>query len=280
MRFGLTSGAPRGAGGGAARGGRPWRLVVRALATVVALSACRSGQPPPTEQAAADSQWTAYTSGLPADSFPLPSRRFSSIVAPRWTSEFIRDAAREAETVMDALELKEGMVVADIGAGDGYYVLRMAQRVGASGHVFGEDIVADYLDLLSERVQKAQLGNVTIVRGAPHDPRLPADTLDAATMIHMYHEITDPYALLWNLAHSLRAGARVGILDTSFPTDQHGTPPWLLECELAQVGYIKERSVSTGEDEYLAIFRAPARDRIPSPAALRATVREGRCLQR
>ena len=265
-------------------GGATWqrhRVVAIGIgAAIAALSACRPNQPPPSEQGAADSQWAAYTTGLPADSFPLPSRRFSAIVAPRWTSEFIRDAAREAETVMDALQLKEGMVVADIGAGDGYYVLRMAQRVGDSGHVFGEDIVAEYLTLLRERVDEAKLGNVTVVRGAPHDPRLPADSIDAATMIHMYHEITDPYALLWNLAHSLRAGARVGILDTSFPTDQHGTPPWLLDCELAQVGYRKERSIATGEDEFLAIYRAPDRDRIPSLAALRASVRQGRCVQR
>jgi hypothetical protein len=72
----------------------------------------------------------------------------------------------------------------------------------------------------------------------------------------------------------------VGILDTTFPTDQHGTPPWLLECELAQVGYIQERSLETGEDEYLAIFRAPERSTLPSPATLRERVRAGRCVQR
>jgi len=235
---------------------------------------------PPAQRQPADSPWTAYARGLSADSFPAPSRRFSQIVAPRWTDEIARDAAHEAETVMDALGLAPGMRVADVGAGDGYYVLRMSQRVGATGHVYGQDIVPEYLDLLAKRVREAGLTNVTVVRGDPHDPRLPPDSLDAAIMIHMYHEVTDPYALLWNLARSLKPGARVAILDTSFPTDQHGTPPWLLRCELGVVGYGFVRSMETGDDEYLAVFRAPARDSLPSPAVVRSRVAAGACQQR
>jgi len=253
--------------------------VVASLLAVTA-SGCTRGASVPPSQTQADSQWTSFDRGLVADSFPAPSRRFSQIVAPRWTDEDVRDAANEAETVMDALPLREGMRVADVGAGDGYYVLRMAQRVGPSGHVYGQDIVPEYLELLSDRVRQARLSNVTVVRGDPHDPRLPRDSIDAAIMIHMYHEITDPYALLWNLAQSLRPGAHVGILDTSFPTDQHGTPPWLLECELGVVGFRKVTSIATGEDEYLAVFRAPDRDSLPAPATIRARVGGGACQQR
>lgn len=249
------------------------------MSCAVQLAACSTTKPPGAAQVPADSQWSAFDAGLPADSFPLPSRRFSQIVAPRWTDEFIRDAAREAESVMNAIELREGMRVADVGAGDGYYVIRMAQRVGATGRVYGQDIVPEYLELLGERVKEAGLTNVTMVRGEAHDPRLPRDSIDAAIMIHMYHEITDPYALLWNLAHALRPGARVAILDTSFPTDQHGTPPWLLECELGVAGYRMERTITTGEDEYMTIFRAPSRDSLPAPATIRQRVTGGACRQ-
>lgn len=273
----------------------PSPRLARALALALApgifsLSACGAGQgapkggagdaEPPAQRSATDTPWTAFARGLPADSFPAPSRRFSQIVAPSWTDEIARDAAHEAQTVMDALGLEPGMRVADVGAGDGYYVLRMSQRVGANGHVYGQDIVPEYLELLANRVREAGLTNVTIVRGEPQDPRLPPGSLDAAIMIHMYHEVTDPYALLWNLARSLKPGARVAILDTSFPTDQHGTPPWLLRCELGVVGYGFIRSMETGEDEYLALFRAPARDSLPSPAALRSRVAAGACQQR
>ncbi|HEX4934208.1 MAG TPA: methyltransferase domain-containing protein [Gemmatimonadaceae bacterium] len=270
-------------------GGRPLRLVGR-LVTVcltalplLGAAGCGSSKAAPIARTPPDSAWTSFTRGLPADSFPPPSRRFSDIVAPRWTDEVTRDAANEAETVMDALALAPGMTVADVGAGDGYYVVHLARRVGSGGRVYGQDIVPDYLSLLSRRVAEEQLRHVTVVRGEAHDPRLPRDSarrIDAVTMIHMYHEITDPYALLWNLAHALAPGARVAILDMDFPTDRHGTPPWLLACELGVVGYRKLRQQVTGADEYLAIFRAPATDSLPSPAAIRDRVRDGACRQR
>lgn len=250
------------------------------MASVALAAGCGTSKAAPPQRVEADSQWTSFARGLPADSFPLPSRRFSDIVAPRWTDETTRDAAGEAEKVMDALALKPGMRVADVGAGDGYYVVRMAQRVEASGRVYGQDIVPDYLSLLAKRVRDDKLSNVTVVRGDAHDPRLPRDSVDAAIMIHMYHEITDPYALLWNLAGALKDGAHVGILDMNFPTDRHGTPPWLLECELGVVGYRPVRTVDTGDDEYLAIFRAPSDDSLPTPASIRTRVAAGACRQR
>jgi hypothetical protein len=81
------------------------------------------------------------------------------------------------------------------------------------------------------------LQNVTISLGEPHDPRLPAHSLDAAILVHMYHEIAQPYGLLYNLVPALKPSARVGIVDAIGPTSEHGTPPSLLRCELAAVGY-------------------------------------------
>lgn len=250
------------------------------LALALSLGGCGSSQGAPQTRAPVDSQWTSFARGLPADSFPAASRRFSRIVAPRWTDESSRDAASEAETVIAALPLTAGMSVADIGAGDGYYVTRMSQRVGPTGRVYGQDIIPEYLNLLADRVHSAGLKNVVVVRGEGSDPRLPRDSIDAAIMIHMYHEITEPYAQLWNLAQSLKPGAHLGILDTTYPTDQHGTPPWLLDCELGVVGYHKVRSMRTAADEYLTIFRAPARDSLPSPSEIRERVADGACVQR
>ncbi len=249
-------------------------------ALALTLGGCGSSQGAPQTRAQVDSQWTSFARGLPADSFPAASRRFSRIVAPRWTDESSRDAASEAETVIAALPLTTGMSVADIGAGDGYYVTRMSQRVGPTGRVYGQDIIPEYLNLLADRVRAAGLKNVVVVRGEGSDPRLPRDSIDAAIMIHMYHEITEPYAQLWNLAQSLKPGAHLGILDTTYPTDQHGTPPWLLDCELGVVGYHKVRSMRTAADEYLTIFRAPARDSLPTPSEIRERVADGACVQR
>jgi hypothetical protein len=103
------------------------------------------------------------------------------------------------------------------------------------------------------------LQDVVISLGEPHDPRLPVDSLDTAMLVHMYHEIAQPYGLLYNLVPALKPGARVSIVDAYAPTPKHGTPPDLLRCELAAVGY-REISLDRlrGSDAYLAIFAPPS----------------------
>ena len=130
--------------------------------------------------------------------------------------------------------------------------------VGPHGRIIAEDVVPEYLQDLSSRVHGLGLQNVTISIGEPHDPRLPAGSLDIAILVHMYHEITQPYALLYNLVPALKPGARVGIVDAYGPTSEHGTPPSLLRCEFAVVGY-REISLDrlTGSDAYLALFEPP-----------------------
>jgi hypothetical protein len=103
----------------------------------------------------------------------------------------------------------------------------------------------------------------------PHDPRLPTGSVDIAILVHMYHEISQPYALLYNLVPALKPDARVGIVDAFGPTSEHGTPPSLLRCELAAVGY-REISLDrlTGSNAYLAIFAPPSIERRTRPDAM------------
>jgi len=196
--------------------------------------------------------------GEPASAFPAPRRPISSIVSPQWSDESARDAVHEADTVMALLGVRSGMAVADIGAGSGYYVARLARRVGETGLVFGQDIMPRYLRYLRERVDRDELTNVRLALGEPHDPRLPRNSLDLVTMIHMYHEIEQPFGLLTNLVPSLRPGARIAILDMNRRTDQHGTPPALLRCEMEAVGYRQQSFHDLGMDGYVSIFTAPA----------------------
>ena len=104
-----------------------------------------------------------------------------------------------AAQVVRLLGVKSGMTVADVGAGSGYYVVRLSPIVGRHGRVIAEDVVPEYLRGLRRRVRDLRLQNVAIGLGEPHDPRLPADSLDIAILVHMYHEIAQPYALLYNL---------------------------------------------------------------------------------
>ena len=197
-------------------------------------------------------------SGTPAAAFPKPDRPVADIVSPIWHDEKQRDDAGEPRQLVRLLGIKSGMTVADIGAGSGYYVVRLSPIVGPRGRIIAEDVVPEYLRGLRGRVHDLGLQNVVISLGEPHDPRLPANSLDVAILVHMYHEIAQPYALLYNLVPALKPGARVGIVDAYGPTSEHGTPPSLLRCELAVVGY-HEISFDrlTGSNAYLAIFAPP-----------------------
>jgi len=197
--------------------------------------------------------------GAPAGAFPKPDRPVAEIVSPTWHNEKERDDAGEPRQVVRLLAIKSGMTVADIGAGSGYYVVRLSPIVGPRGLIIAQDVVPEYLRGLRSRVRDLGLQNVVISLGEPHDPRLPADSLDIAILVHMYHEIAQPYGLLYNLVPALKPGARVGIVDAYGPTSEHGTPPSLLGCELAAVGY-REISLDRlmGSQAYLAIFAPPS----------------------
>jgi len=212
--------------------------------------------------------------GVPASAFPAPGRPVAGIVTDIWHDEESRDRAGEAERVMNLLGVKAGLDVADIGAGSGYYTVRSARRVGPTGHVFAEDVVPEYLERLTRRVASEGLADsVTVVRGDPHDPRLPPGSVDLALLVHMYHEVQQPYGLLWNLRPALRPGARVAVIDARKQTEVHGTPPDLLRCELAAVGYRQTAFYDLQESTYIAVFAPPSPGSGPtSPAAIHPCV--------
>jgi hypothetical protein len=178
-----------------------------AIAFAATLSSCK-----PAEDA----------NGRPATSleFPKPYRLVSEAGDTQYSTEAARDEAGEAEFVMDWAGIKLGTTVADIGAGEGYYTIRLGERVGPKGRVLAQDINRGALDRLGERVTREQLDNVAIKEGAVHDP-----------------QIGEPYAFLWRLRPALAKGGEVIVVDRDRPTDQHGIPPKLLFCEFAAVGY-------------------------------------------
>jgi ubiquinone/menaquinone biosynthesis C-methylase UbiE len=121
--------------------------------------------------------------------------------------------------------------------------------------VIAQDIVPGYLERLRSRVEREKLPNVSLALGDPHDPRLPPASVDLVLLVHMYHEIEQPFGLLYNLRPALRTGARVGVVDLDRPTSSHGTPPALLRCEFSRVGY-REVAFHPLREGYLAIFAA------------------------
>lgn len=207
--------------------------------------------------------------GMPADSFPEPSRPVASIVTDTWSNEAVRDTAREARRVMDLLGVRPGMTVTDVGAGSGYYTVRLSPRVGPGGRVIAQDIIPRYLEGLGDRVRRAGLRNVTLALGEPHDPRLAPASADLVLLVHMYHEVEQPYAFLYNLRPALREGGRVAVVDLDRPTSRHGTPVPLLRCELAAAGYEPAGFHDLGGGSgYLAVFR-PTAGPAPRPGSIR-----------
>ena len=188
-----------------------------------------------------------------ARAFPRADRPVSQPQATQFSTEDQRDRRGEAETVMALAGIEPGMVVADIGSGEGYYTVRLADRVGAKGRVLAEDINRDVLTRLGNRVVRDRLDNVSIKLGVPEDPRLPANSFDRIFMVHMYHEIAEPYAFLWNMWPSLKPGGEVVVVDVDRATNQHGIPPMLLACEFQAVGY---RLVAFKDSPHLAGYYA------------------------
>ena len=172
-----------------------------------------------------------------AREFPRAYRPVSAAVSNTFSNEQARDDRREAVTVMDLADIRLGMTVADIGAGEGYYTVRLAERVGRSGRVLAEDIDRDALARLGSRVEAERLDNVSIKLGTPDDPKLPSGSFDRIFMVHMYHEVTEPYAFLWRLRPALKNNGSVIVVDVDRPTNEHGMPPKLLFCEFSSVGF-------------------------------------------
>jgi SAM-dependent methyltransferase len=132
---------------------------------------------------------------------------------------------------MDALLIGEGSVVADLGAGSGWFTIRLARRVRPNGKVYAEDIQRPMIEVITRSVQRENLSDVVEVKlGTPEDPRLPPGALDAVLIVDAYHEMEQPVALLRNVARALKPaqppqpGGRVGIVGHTMAGGGPGPP--------------------------------------------------------
>lgn len=169
--------------------------------------------------------------------FPLPDRPLQKDSVSAFSTEDARDERGEAETVMDLAEITPGMTVADIGAGEGYYTVRLAERVGEAGRVLAQDIDRDALERLGNRVERESLENISIKLGRADDPQLPIDSFDRIFLVHVYHEVSEPYAFLWRMWPALSQGGEIIVVEAERPIGERGIPHALLFCEFEAVGY-------------------------------------------
>jgi predicted methyltransferase len=191
------------------------------------------------------------------DPFPKADRPVSPIVADAYSTEDARDRMGEFDRVIELAGVKPGMWVADVGAGRGYYSVRLSPVVGKKGRVLAEDIQPEVRDNLARRVQRERLDNVAVMLGTPDDPKLPPHSFDRVFLVHMYHEVTSPYAFLWHVREALKPGGLIIVVDADRPPQRHGLPHDQLRCEFAAVGLqMRDFQPLEGSDAYFASFAA------------------------
>jgi len=131
-----------------------------------------------------------------------------------------REDWQKPDLIMDALRIAEGSIVADLGAGGGWFSVRLARRVGPRGRVYAEDIQPQMIDAIKGRVERENLSNLVTVMGTADDPRLPPG-VDAALIVGSFHEMQfddagkrrDPVVLLQNVVRALKPQGRLGVVD-------------------------------------------------------------------
>lgn len=222
-------------------------------------------------------RWTALISVLLASlSLPTPGHAQSSSTAPStqrktstpYTGDLTifdspgRDQRLQIDRVMDMLGITPGKNVADIGAGSGWFTVRAARRITASGTVYAVDINPEAIQAIDQRAAKEHLQNIKTILSQPDDPQVPANSVDAVLLLKTYHEVAHPVVLLTNLRSSLKPGAKVGIIDRNGNGENHGVNKDVVIREAAEAGYeLRDTQdfVKADNMDYFLIFTVKAK---------------------
>jgi ubiquinone/menaquinone biosynthesis C-methylase UbiE len=174
-----------------------------------------------------------------------------------WLVRPEREAEEQPEKALDALNLKPGMVVADIGAGVGYMSLRMAKRVSK---VYANDLQPDMLDKLRQNAVRAGIGNVVTVVGDIADPKLPANTMDLVLLVDVYHEFSQPQQMLRKIRETLKPDGRLVLLeyraeDPKVPIiAEHKMTVAQVKTELEAEGFVLQPVIETLPRQHILIL--------------------------
>jgi predicted methyltransferase len=174
-----------------------------------------------------------------------------------------RDIWQQPEQIMDVLGIADGAVVADIGAGAGWFTIHLSRRVGPQGTVYAEDVQPEMISAIARRANALRLTNVKPILGVAGDPRLPAGRLDAILMVDAYHEMSERVPMLRHLATALKPGGRLGIVDFKLegsgpgPDVEERVAPEVVIAEARQAGLQVASQETFLPYQYFLIFRRP-----------------------
>jgi ubiquinone/menaquinone biosynthesis C-methylase UbiE len=180
-----------------------------------------------------------------------------------WLDRPEREDEEHPTKVIDALELKGGEVVADLGAGSGYFTFKLAPKVGEKGKVLAVDIQDEMIAELKKRIEKNKVANVETVQCTESDPKLPEEGVDIVLMVDVYHEIAFPYEVMAAIRKALKPGGRMVFVeyrkeDPKVPIKEiHKMSIEQLKKEMAVVGLEHLKTVDTLPRQHIAIFVKP-----------------------
>jgi SAM-dependent methyltransferase len=201
------------------------------------------------------------------DIHPVTHRRIAQVMGPGgadWLVRPERVSEEHPDQALDALKIPKGAAVADVGAGVGYFTWRLAERVGPSGVVYGEDIQQSMLDQLDKNMRERHLTNVRELLGAIDDPKLPRSSLDLILLVDVYHEFSEPEKMLDRMRESLRPNGRLVLLeyrgeDPKVPIrPEHKMTLEQVRAEVEPEGFRFDQSIEILPEQHIIVFR-PAR---------------------
>ena len=193
-------------------------------------------------------------------------REIAQVMGPggiAWLDRPEREEEEHPEVVIDALGLRGGEVVADLGAGSGYFTFRIAPRVGRMGRVLAVEIQDEMLETIRQRAATLKITNVEEVKGSETDPRLPARGVDLVLMVDVYHELAYPLEVMTKVRQALKAGGWVVFVeyrkeDPKIPIKEvHKMSVDQLKKEMKAVGLTHVRTVETLPSQHIVIFEKP-----------------------
>jgi precorrin-6B methylase 2 len=195
---------------------------------------------------------------------PLTGRRIAPVMGvggADWLDRGEREMEEHPDAALDAIGLKPGMMVADVGAGTGYMTLRMATRVGPTGKVYANDVQPEMLRRLRQNAAKDKLTNIETVLGTESDPKLPAGKLDLILMVDVYHELSQPQKMLRKMREALNPDGRLVLLeyrkeDPSIPIrPEHKMSVQEVKTEVEAEGFRLDQVIETLPRQHILILR-------------------------
>jgi ubiquinone/menaquinone biosynthesis C-methylase UbiE len=198
------------------------------------------------------------------DFHPVTHRRIAGVMGAAgadWLVRPERESDERPDQALDAIGIQRGSTVADIGAGVGYFTWRLAERVGANGVVYGEDIQQPMLDLLTKNMSARHLANVRAVLGTAEDPKLPKNSVDLVLLVDVYHEFSEPEKMLDRIRESLKPQGRIVFLeyraeDPEVPIrPEHKMTVGQVRAEVQPEGYRFDKTIEVLPQQHIIIFR-------------------------